>query len=115
MPMGTIVTVCMLIGLLFAVPYALNGKLSPLPTFVACFVGAIVFTAGGWNTFWHGLRNLTNFWGLAALISGIFMMLTALYIMQIKSLPAGLLRMRIVVLLGLFACFMLYAITIARL
>lgn len=115
MPMGTIVTVCMLIGLLFALPYAISHKLKPLPNVIAWIVGAVVFAAGGWNTFWHGLRNLTNFWGIAALVSGIFMMLTAAYIMQLKSLPAGLLRVRMFVLLGLFACFLTYAVTIARL
>jgi len=115
MPMGTIVTVCMLIGLLFSVPYALNGRLKRLPDIVAWLVGALVFVAGGWNTFWHGLRNLNNFWGIAALISGVFMMLTAIYIMQIRSLPKGLRRIRLIVLAGLFLCFLLYAITIARL
>lgn len=115
MPMGTIVTVCMLIGLLFAVPYAASSKLKPLPNMLAWLVGAVVFTAGGWNTFWHGLRNITNFWGLAALISGVFMMLTAVYILQLKSVPAGLRRARPFVLLGLLVCFVLYATTIARL
>lgn len=115
MPMGTIVTVCMLIGLLFAAPYAVSSKLKPLPSIFAWLVGAIVFTAGGWNTFWHGLRNLTNFWGLAALISGVFMMVTAIYIMQLKAMPVGLLRIRAIVLLGLLICFLLYATTIARL
>lgn len=115
MPMGTIVTVCMLIGLLFAVPYALNSKLKPLPRVVALVFGMLVFFAGGWNTFWHGFRNLNNFWGIAALISGVFMMLTAIYIMQLKSLPNGLYRIRLIVLAGLLVCFFVYAVTIARL
>jgi len=115
MPMGTIVTVCMLIGLLFAVPYAINGKLKSMPSAISLLVGGIVFAAGGWNTFWHGLRHLTNFWGIAALVSGVFMMLTALYIMQLKSVPVGLLRIRPYVLVGLLICFLVYAITIARL
>jgi len=115
MPMGTIVTVCMLIGLLFSAPYALNSKLKPLPGIVATAVGALVFVAGAWNTFWHGIRNVTNFWGLAALVSGMFMMLTAIYIVQLKSLPAGVYRFRLVVLVGLLLFFLLYAITIVRL
>ena len=115
MPMGTIVTVCMLAGLLFSVPYATSSKLKPLPGILGWLVGAVVFTAGGWNTFWHGLRNLTNLWGLAALISGVFMMITAVYIMQLKSIPAWLIRIRAIVFLGLLICFVLYATTIARL
>ena len=39
------------------------------------WVGSILFLTGAWNTFWHGLRFLDSFWGLAALISGIFMMM----------------------------------------
>lgn len=114
LPMGTIVTVCMLIGLLFSVPYALKDKLTPLPKYVALMVGAIVFVAGAWNTFWHGLQNMDNFWGVAALVSGLFMMLAALYIMQLKSLPASLYRIRPIALTGLLVCFLMYAITLFR-
>lgn len=114
MPMGTIVTVCMLIGLLFAVPYAFMSKLKPLPSIIAWLVGGLVFAAGGWNTFWHGLRHLTDQWGIAALISGVFMMLTAIYIMPIKSIPSGLSKLRLLVLAGLLVWFLIYAAAIAR-
>ena len=115
LPMGTIVTVCMLIGLLFAAPYVLKGKRTRLPAIISWAVGGVVFAAGAWNTFWHGLRHLTDFWGIAALISGIFLMLTALYIAPVKSVPDKLHQFRIVVVIGLLASFLLYAITIARL
>lgn len=115
LPMGTIVTVCMLIGLVFAAPYAVNAKLKSLPSYLAWMVGSVVFAAGAWNTFWHGIRNLTNFWGLAALVSGIFMMCTALYILRYSSLPQWLKSARPVVLICLLISFALYATTIARL
>ena len=115
LPMGTIVTVCMLVGLLLAFPYALSSKLKPLPAALAVPLGSLVFLGGAWNTLWHGLRNMTNFWGVAALISGIFMMLAALYIMRYKSLPVALQKIRIAVLLGLLFWFALYAIKIISL
>jgi len=115
LPMGTIVTVCMLIALLVATPYALNKELKPLPRAVTMIIGGIVLLAGVWNTFWHGIQNLTNAWGQAALISGAFMILTALYIMCFDSLPPILKKIRIVVLLGLLSWFLIYAVKIASL
>ncbi|MBX2837076.1 MAG: hypothetical protein KTR35_09500 [Gammaproteobacteria bacterium] len=115
LPMGTIVTVCMLIGLLVATPYALNKRLKPLPRLVAIIIGSAVLLGGAWNTFWHGIQNLTNSWGLAALFSGLFMMLTGLYILRFDALPSLLQKIRSLVLLGLLGWFLVYAIKIASL
>ena len=115
MPMGTIVTVCMLIALIFAGPYALKKGLKPLPAFIAIPVGIVVFAAGFWNVFWYALQHLTEFWGIAALISGALMMVTAAYIMRFNKLPNTLQKARPVVLLGLLICMLLYGITIYRL
>lgn len=115
LPMGTIVTVCMLIGFLVATPYAISKQLKPLPGAIAMTIGGIVLLGGVWNTFWHGIQNLNNAWGLAALFSGLFMMLTGLYIMRFDTLPALLQRIRIIVLLGLLGWFLVYAIKIASL
>ncbi len=109
LPMGTIMTVCMLIGLVFSAPYVLVPSLKPLPKALAITVGLIVMLAGIWNTFWHGLQNLENFWGQAAAVSGVFMMMTSLYIMRYEF------PVRLLVFLGLLACFLVYAITIHRL
>jgi len=115
LPMGTIVTVCMLVGLLVATPYLLNKKLKPLPYAIGVMIGSIVLLAGAWNTFWHGIQNLTTAWGQAALFSGVFMMLTGLYIMRFDSLPPILQKIRVLVLLGLLIWFLVYAIKIASL
>jgi len=115
LPMGTIVMFCMLIGLLVATPYSLLKHLKPLPRAIAMVIGGLVLLAGAWNTFWHGIQNLTNSWGQAALVSGVFMMLTALYIMRFDSLPPILKKIRIFVLLGLLGWFLVYAIKIASL
>jgi len=115
LPMGTIVTVCMLIGLLVATPYALKKQLKPLPTVVTMLAGGIVLLGGAWNTFWHGIQNLGSPWGQAALISGVFMMLTGLYILRYASLPPILQKARLLVLFGLLCWFLVYAIKIASL
>jgi len=115
LPMGTIVTVCMLIGLLAATPYLVSKQLKPLPRIVAWIVGGIVLLGGIWNTFWHGIRHLTDAWGQAALISGVFMMLTGLYLVRFDSLPPLLKKLRPWVLLGLLGWFLIYAIKIASL
>lgn len=115
LPMGTIVTVCMLIGLLIATPYAFNNRLKPLPSTIAMVMGCVVLLGGVWNTFWHGIQNLGNSWGLAALFSGLFMMLTGLYIIRFESLPQLLKKIRSLVLLGLLGWFLVYAIKIASL
>jgi len=115
LPMGTIVTVCMLIGVLFVTPYAIKSNLKPLPEVAAKLVGGVVFLGGFWNTFWHGIQNLNNFWGVAAFVSGIFLMLAGLYVMQIRAIQPKLHTFRFLILIGLFGSFLLYAITIARL
>jgi len=115
LPMGTIVTVCMLIGLLFATPYALKKNLPSLPSAIVYVVGGVVLLAGVWNSFWHGIQNLTNFWGQAALFSGLLMILTGLYIMRFNAMPPLLQKIRLVVLLGLLGWFLVYAFKILSL
>jgi len=119
LPMGTIVTVCMLLGVLCLAAGMLNARWNNLPKAVAWPLGGLVFVAGAWNTFWHGLRHLTDFWGIAALVSGVIMMLAALIILPAARTPTWLATRlatkRTLVLLALLACFLLYAITIFRL
>jgi len=112
LPMGTIVTACMLVGLVVAAPIALIEKL-PLLLRKAC--ACVVLAAGLWNVLWYGLQHLTEFWGIAALISGVLMITTAGYVLVPSRLPAWIQRLRPVILFLLLGCAMLYAITIARL
>ena len=110
--MGTIVTVCMLVGVIVATPIALVTK-SPLLLRKA---GAcVVLAAGLWNVLWYGLQHLTEFWGVAALVSGLLMITTTGYVLIPSRLPGWIQTLRPVILLLLFGCAMLYAITIARL
>ena len=112
LPMGTIVTVCMFVGLIIAAPVALIKK-SPLLLRKAC--AGVVLAAGLWNMLWYGLQHLTEFWGIAALISGALMIATAGYVLIPSRLPGWIRMLRPTILILLFGCAMLYAITIARL
>ena len=37
----------------------------------------VVVAAGLWNVLWYGLQHFTEFWGMAALVSGVLMITTA--------------------------------------
>ena len=112
LPMGTIVTVCMFAVLLVASDLPL---LRGLPQWLKRTVAVIALLGGLWNSLWHGLRHLTEFWGLAALVSGILMVICSLYVLRPGLLPAMLHRARPVILVVLLGYALMYAITIARL
>lgn len=109
-PMGTVVTTCMFIGLLTASP--LFGR---APQAVKMTAAVVVGAAGCWNIFWYALQNIPQKWGWLALISGLLLVLTALYISHPTRLPALVQRMKVQVLIGLFACAVYYAQTIYHL
>ena len=88
------------------------GKRLPLLFYL---VGSIVLAAGLWNVFWYGVQHFTEFWGLAALISGALMIQTSLYIFRVDRLPVVLLRVKPLVLILLLGCALMYAIKIASL
>lgn len=112
LPMGTIVAACMFAGVLVAARLPLLRR---LPTFFNKLIGVLVLAAGLWNVFWYALRHLTEFWGFSALVSGLLLIITSLYILNFSALPKFLVRLRPVVLVLLFLYGLLYAITIARL
>ena len=112
LPMGTIVTVCMFLGLIVASGLPL---IKTLPTIVKKTVATLVLAGGLWNTLWYGLQHLTEFWGIAALVSGILMIITAMYVLSVHKLPSILVKAKPIVLFLLLGCALLYAITIARL
>lgn len=115
LPMGTIVTVCMFLALLFATRLPGLRVLQKSPNWLRNFVGALVTLAGAWNTFWYALRHLTEFWGIAALISGLLLMITGVYIMKPSSLPERLRTAMPLVLLLLLVIASYYAWTIYQL
>ena len=112
LPMGTIVTVCMFIGLIAAADLPILNKL-PKPLTKAAAV--LVLAAGLWNALWYGLQHLTEFWGLAALVSGILMIIVALYVLASEKLPQVIRKAKPIVLVVLLGYALMYAITIIRL
>lgn len=115
LPMGTIMTGCMVVGLLFATRLSPFRIVQKLPVWFKKTVAFVVFTAGCWNVFWYALRHITEFWGVAALVSGCLMLLTAVYIFNAKWLPHFLQKMRPGILFLLLCCAVLYGVTIYRL
>ena len=111
-PMGTIVTVCMFIGLIIAAPIP---TLNNIPSLFKKVCASVVMAAGLWNVLWYGLQHLSEFWGIAALTSGVLMVVTAGYVLAPSRMPKWLVLAKPVVLTLLLGCAMLYSITIARL
>lgn len=111
LPMGTIVTCCMIAGLIFAVPPLAKGS----PRAIRYIIGTLVLAAGLWNVLWYASQHFREFWGLAALCSGILMVITSIYILKSSWLPAFVRRAKPVILLMLLGFALLYAITIIRL
>jgi hypothetical protein len=120
-PMGTVVTVCMIVTVVFAnrFPagrfrnYSLNRA---TPLIVLRSIGLVTGAAGLWNVFWYGLRHLGEFWGHMALGSGILMtMLSALLVLPPARQPSLLNSLRPYAVLGLLGFAVFYGVTIYRL
>ena len=126
--MGIVVTIFMFLGLLMVSPLtwlSLGAKRQNKA--IANFIGFGLLLAGIWNAFWHGLQHLNGFWGIAALVSGIFMVTVAIIILNrhastvvtklavLTSAYKLINPLSALCILGLFLSFMLYAITLIRL
>jgi len=118
--MGIVVTIAMLAGLcLFLLnPVSIFRKRPSDNSKTVLFVGSFLLVAGLWNTFWHGLRNVDEFWGQAALGSGLIMIASALVILMSLRRPAEIVERRWfhwLLIAALFMHFLLYAITLVQL
>ncbi len=112
LPMGTIMAGTMLIGVLFA---SRLPVLSKTPALLQKLIGVLVLLGGLWNFLWYSLRHLTEFWGIAALVSGLLMIIVGCYLIKESILPQWLIKLRPIVLVVLLGYGMMYAITIYRL
>lgn len=125
--MGIVVTVFMVLGLLHQSPISFLslGSFKQKKS-LTNFIGIGLLLMGFWNSLWFGLRHLSAFWGQAALISGVFMVMTAFIILVSSSSTwlsnAGLQKSSYFIkpllplwLLGLLASAILYAVTLVRL
>ncbi|WP_210547216.1 hypothetical protein [Rhodoferax sp. PAMC 29310] len=84
---------------------------------------------GLWNSAWHGLRYWGDFWGKAALVSGILMMAVAVAVLlvverssagwghfaSVRAVYKLIKPVSGVLVVGLLACFILYAVALVRL
>jgi hypothetical protein len=126
--MGIVVTVSMLLGLLIVSPFSLCsfGRQRENKTLASAIAGALFFM-GLWNTVWYGLQNSQYFWGMAALVSGVFMMLVAVQIMKkygvnalssnavVTAVNQKINPLSLLWIAGLFLSFLLYAVTLIQL
>jgi hypothetical protein len=126
--MGIVVCITMLIGLLYFVrSWQRSAKQNVKTGWFDNVIGPapiLLLVIGLWNTVWHGLRHLSSFWGYAALITGIVMLLAG-FILLVESKPqrpAALLagykilnRLRLPIFIALLMGFLLYAVTLVRL
>ena len=127
LPMGTIMAACMAIGVValalsLAGPLARGrapGRAAGTPADgvhpLLAAAGGLVLLAGLWNALWHAPRHLGQFWGQAALGSGLVMLLVAAYLLVPARLPPWLRSLRPLALLALAAFATLYGVTIYRL
>ena len=119
--MGIVVTIAMLLGLVVLRPTPWRGSDLGAPDLrFVVFVSAFLTLAGLWNSLWHGLQNLDSFWGIAALISGVIMILAAVIIFLERGDPVGagstwVGSIRAAIVWALAACFLLYAVTLIQL
>ncbi len=126
--MGIVVTVFMLLGLMMLSPWdkvSLGGQRDNPRTATTIGIGLLLL--GLWNSLWHGLRYLDYFWGIAGLVSGVFMVAVAFMLLKQYAKPAiadhtlvtkanGFLQpMKAVWLVGLLVSFLLYSVTLIQL
>jgi hypothetical protein len=126
--MGIVVAVLMGLGVLLAWPWPSEAmrRWQEKPQRVGTVTKGLML-GGLWNSAWHGLRYLGDFWGQAALVSGILMMAVAVLLVVEKS-TAGWGRLGPVraaykviqplsgaLVVGLLACFILYTVGLVRL
>lgn len=116
--MGIVVSLAMLVALFMLCLNNIFNK-SEYKAYTK-FGTAFIVLIGTWNSVWYGAQNLTTFWGVTALLSGVFMLLAAqLIYLDVKK--SSLIyhswycysKLVTMVVLGLY--FALYVITIVQL
>lgn len=119
--MGIVVTLAMLMGLIILRPTPWrNDQGEKQDLRIVTFTAASLVTLGTWNVLWYGLRNLSDFWGWAAIFSGLSMLISALIIFRERSTPSSAMEswlgaIRGLVVVSLTASFLLYAVTLVQL
>lgn len=113
--MGTVMTLCMLLGVLFShrLPGLSLFRISP--HWLRQLVGGILVLAACWDIFWYGSQHPGEFWGRMAIASGVLMLLLAGFLIAEPKMPALLAKIRPLLVLLLTGLTAYYAITIYNL
>ena len=126
--MGIVVTVFMLLGLLLLspVPYCRMDTQKCPSLLVNSLVAGLLIT-GWWNVLGYGLSHWESFWGVAAIISGLMMVLVGVILLKrvssfqcarqrwVASIYQRINPLSSVWIAGLLLSFLLYSITLIRL
>ena len=114
--MGIVICLTILLTLSVLRPSPWNGRredTSPIGFYSFVCIISVLF--GTWNAF-YGLRHLFEFWGVAALISGVLLLCASLTLVLERSRGVSIAHLpRLLLVIGLTLSFMLYAITIVQL
>ena len=115
-PMGTVVTACMIICVVFTNRLPAGALNTRTPAFLLRMVGFLSAAAGLWNILWYASRHILEFWGQMAFGSGLLLCaLALLLILPADRAPASLEKARSVMVLALAAFAAYYAWTIYNL
>lgn len=81
--MGIVVTIFMTLILFLSVPGPVERTLKKFQDSIFL----MAFLLGAWNAFWYGAQHIHDFWGIAAMMSGVLMMLTSLSNVSLENSP----------------------------
>ena len=115
LPMGSIMAGSMLLAVIFAVDLKGYNVLQKLPKPVLRLVASFVMLSGLWNVLWYASQHFGEFWGNAAFVSGLLMIITSFYLFGYKRGSSVLWKVKPLVLLLLLGCSVLYSYTIYNL
>lgn len=120
--MGIVVCISMLLGLLMFTPKAwITNKSLVKWQFI---IAVQLYLFGVWNAAWYGIQHLGSFWGMAALVSGLAMILSGILLAVesrdekskfIISFYQLIKLIRSLTVVALLASFLLYAVTLIQL
>ena len=115
--MGIVVSLAMLLAL-FMMCFGSACKKPKYLTFTK--IGAsVVVMLGVWNAAWYGMQNISSFWGVTALLSGVFMLLAGQIIyLEVKQSSivnhARYFDFKLVTMMVLGLYLLLYVVTIVQ-
>ena len=115
--MGIVVSIAILVALLMMCFTNIYKKSKHKSGIVLAVV--FVIAVGLWNAVWYGVQNVPSFWGVSALLSGVFMLFAAqiIYLEMKKSSwvqHALYFDIKLVTSMVLGLYFLLYTVTIVQ-